>query len=139
DRLDGLGRVRGFERRPSPQPAPAEPQAEAEDTAPESPVAIDAASFLKDLRPLATAAATDGALLVGSILALLLLTSAFGGAGIARVLDTAAISVGLLASLIVALYFFLLGGIYGATPGQRWAGMTPARPFRGTARDAWAT
>jgi transcriptional regulator with XRE-family HTH domain len=137
DPLDGMARVRGFDRRPSAQAASAELPAEVAPAAAESPTPATAAPW-EELRRIATAAAIDGSILAGAILALLLLTGAFAGAGIARVLDTAAFSVGLLSAVIVALYFFLLGGICGATAGEHWAGAIPRRPFRGTARDAWA-
>jgi hypothetical protein len=137
DPLDGMARVRGFDRRPSAQPAAADPPADVGPAAAGSPAPATAAPS-EELRRIATAAAIDGSILAGAILALLLLTGAFAGAGIARVLETAAFSVGLLSAVIVALYFFLLGGICGATAGEQWAGAIPRRPFRGTAGEAWA-
>lgn len=131
DPLDGMARVRGCERA---QPArEADPiQADPPDALPSGPSGSAA-----DLRRLAAAAAADGAILAGLILVLLLLTAGVARVPVSHALETASAGAGLLASMLVALNFYLLGGIGGATPGERLTGSARVPPvFRGTASAA---
>lgn len=136
DPLDGMARVRGFERTPpvaAPEPSPAvskdEPRAE--------PAGMAAHART------AAAAAIDAVVLAALVLPVIAATAALCGVPIAMLVEVAAPAIVMLAALVAALYFLLLGGIGGATPGGRLAGQ-PAEPhaFRGTAtqaiRRAWA-
>lgn len=128
DPLDGMARVRGFERRPA---AP-DPQPDGNRSA-EAPGGDGMAVHAR----IAAAAAIDGAVLAALTLPMLAATAALARVPLADVVDVAAPAIGLLAALVAPLYFFLLGAIGGATPGERLAGPPAARgPFRGTAEMA---
>lgn len=133
DPLDGMARVRGFERTPSPA-APEPSPAVSKDAEP--------AGMAAHART-AAAAAIDAAVLAALILPVIAATAALCGVPIATLVEVAAPAMVMLATLVAALYFLLLGGIGGATPGARLAGQPAApRAFRGTAtqaiRRAWA-
>lgn len=126
DPLDGMARVRGFERRPpAPPPADTDPPVE-----PLEPQGVGAAPWPR----LALASAFDASILALLVLLLVLVTAGLSGTSVPRVLEAGAGSVAMLAALMVGLYFFLLGGIVGVTPGERLAGAPePRQAFRGTA------
>jgi hypothetical protein len=129
DPLDGMARVRGFERRP-PASSAADADPPAGPAQPPEPHGVGAAPWSR----LALASAFDASILAFLVLLLVLVTAGLSGASVPEVLEAGAGSVAMLAALVVGLYFFLLGGIVGATPGERLAGAPePRQAFRGTA------
>lgn len=134
DPLDGLARVHGFERRPSVAALPLAAPSGAHPPQPDPPVEQPPNhGTTLDWKRLATASAVDGALLAGFVTLLLLGTAALSGSSLSQVLDGASAGIALIAALSLALYFLLLGGIAGATFGERLTGQGEARPaFRGT-------
>ncbi|CAN5351414.1 hypothetical protein BH23ACI1_BH23ACI1_24860 [soil metagenome] len=130
DPLDGMARVRGFERTPA---APA-----ADDSASEPmPEAAGGTIGLAGHARSAAAAAVDAGLLAAVVLPLTAVTAALCGVPVATMVEAAAPAMALIGTLVATLYFLLLGGIGGATPGARLVGQPAApRAFRGTAEMA---
>jgi hypothetical protein len=112
DPLDGLARVHGLSRQPAQKPRKEAVEA---NTAPPS---------RGQWRPQA-AAATDAALLLAIDGALLQMTALVAGVSAGTLIRAGAPSLVLLYALIAGLYFVLLGGIGGGTPGVRLAQALP--------------
>lgn len=166
DPLDGIARVRGFDRHREAAAAPEhEPGAQIPGephVAPDSAVAGDSIVTAAPAVPRRTphvardpraargtshvarqtAALIDGLVLAGFGLVLLLLTARTAGVPIAALLDFAAPALLMLFGLVVGLYFLLLGGVMGSTVGihvMHLAGggvMAPGR-VQGVSRRAW--
>jgi transcriptional regulator with XRE-family HTH domain len=128
DPIDGLARVRGIDRPPSPPPASAEP-ADPPVTAPGWP-----------LTPLLRA--TVVAVVDTTVLLALLAIVGAASAAISRVtvpefVDVAAPAILAQALLVAGLYYVLLGGVGGATLGERVVEpQASRRRFRGTLGEA---
>jgi hypothetical protein len=122
DPIDGLARVRGFERRPLPKPI---------DVAPS--VARPAMRGIP-WRPQA-AALIDGGILIGIDLILLQLTALVAGVGAVDLLRLSAPSLIVLFTVVASLYYLLLGGIRMETIGARIA-RAPSRSPRSDRTDA---
>jgi transcriptional regulator with XRE-family HTH domain len=115
DPLDGLARVRGVEREP-PKPVAAHSGV----GEPEAPP-----------RRIAVATALDSSILAAIDLGLLASSAAFCGVTIEQLLEFALPAMLMLWGLIAGLYFLLLGGLAGATPGTWLVGLPPLAPDRG--------
>ena len=118
DPLDGLARVRGFERR-WPWVRPRDDQG-----APiEEPEPIgDATAGAMDWRPFA-AAAIDGGLIAAILGVLAKLTAVAAGAPLSDVAPVALPAWALLVLLIAVTYFVVLGGVRNATFGAAVSGV----------------
>lgn len=147
DALDGIARVRGFERRTEPaaarpaqdtpaalEPAAHVPLAAAEPRAPHRKHALQDASYLARQ----AAAAIDG-LVLGCIgFVLLALTARTAGVSIPALLQFATPALLMLFVLIAGLYFLLLGGILGTTAGTHLMHLArTAAPAAGGVHAVW--
>ena len=128
DPIRGLGRLRGVRqpRRPSSRPEP------------EIEVGLDASC--PDWR-LAAAAALDAALIGALLVVVVGSASLVAGAPLAG-LAGSALAFGLVSVLLGGSYFVWLGGVSGATGGERWLALRPSSDhvrclnLRGIARRA---
>jgi helix-turn-helix protein len=111
DPIDGLARVRGVRRQPPKTTSNA---------ALIGPLPVPPA-----LVPMAIATVTDSAILVAIDLILLLSSARMSGVTVERLLEFAFPFMLVLWTFIGGLYFFLLGGLGGATPGSSLAGISP--------------
>lgn len=111
DPLDGLARVRGLERQPKRTVVTADP--------------VPELSSLTAREALATA--IDSGLLASIDLSLLGASAWACGVTVERLLEVAAPAMLMMFALIAGLYFLLLAGVAGETPGSRIAG-TAGRP-----------
>jgi hypothetical protein len=139
DPIDALARLRGVRHAPKPG-APSEP-APVPSSSPGEP-------FIA-WKPLA-AAAIDGGIIMGLVLALLVITMIFCGAPPSGFQRMAAPAFGLMGILLGGCYFICFAGIAGATMGERITGLSLApqdrrshdghavltRALRGVLRDA---
>jgi transcriptional regulator with XRE-family HTH domain len=128
DPIDGLARVRGIER-PAPSPS-----------AGEAPVEAPPSASARTAIPLARAvavAALDTTVLLAFTAIITVATAAVGGVTVPQVVELAAGAILAQAVLAGALYFILLGGIGGATLGERIVEpQASRRRFRGTLGEA---
>ena len=131
DPLDGLARVRGFVRRSRPTVADEERMPVARPHALATP---EPGEPTPDWRRFA-ASAIDGAVLVCVVLALAQLTAVAAGTPMSDVIAVAFPAWALMAALISATYFVLLGGIRNATLGVAAVG-APVEGRRVEALDA---
>ena len=123
DPLDGLARVRGFERQAAPAAAPPAPRA----FAPVPEPAVRAGLLTE-----AAAAATDTLVLLGVGWITSVAAAWVCGVTVAELIAHGGVSILALVLLAGAAYFVLLGGIGGATLGSRLAGVrAPGAAFRG--------
>lgn len=129
DPLDGMKRVRGFER-PARREEPAQKQEAAapppqQDKANRPPADLGTSWMFAlpdsnaNLARAAAASAVDGGILGGIALVLAAFTSRVSGVPAASVLEVAGPAMFVVFLLIAALYFVLLGGIRGETVGAR--------------------
>lgn len=149
DPLDGLARVRGFGRRPRRRESE-EASAESGGRAPGTFLHEALAFNLHPLNPARTsdcsnvtefdwrpsaASAIDGAVLAGVVLALAKLTAVAAGTAVSDVIGLALPAWALIAALIGATYFVLLGGVRNATLGATAVGVrleeSPSTPLDG--------
>jgi hypothetical protein len=79
-----------------------------------------------DVVPRLCASAIDGAILAAIAGVLVTLSARAAGLAVAELLRFASPAMLMLAVLIAGLYFLLLGGVAGATIGQRVARLAPA-------------
>jgi hypothetical protein len=114
DPLDGLARVRGLARRVKSRAAD-DPAPSARASRAPAPVEHFNESAA-DWRTMA-ASAIDGALLVSVVVAMAQLTALAAGAPLPDVIAVAAPAWALMAAVVMALYFVLLGGVRNATLG----------------------
>jgi transcriptional regulator with XRE-family HTH domain len=128
DPIEGLARVRGIERsRPSPP---------AGETPVESPVPAAARTAIALARA-AAVAALDTTVLLAFTVIITVATAAVCGVTVPQLVELAAVAILAQAVLAGALYFILLGGIGGATLGERIVEpQASRRRFRGTLGEA---
>jgi transcriptional regulator with XRE-family HTH domain len=128
DPIEGLARVRGIER---PPPSP---------SAGEAPVESPVPGAARTAIPLARAAAVaalDTTVLLAFTAIITVATAAVSGVTVPQLVELAAVAILVQALLAGALYFILLGGIGGATLGERIVEpQASRRRFRGTLPDA---
>jgi transcriptional regulator with XRE-family HTH domain len=137
DPIDGLARVRGFER--SPQPEAPGPRAQAPAGAEGVPAAPapHARAWTAPLARAASVAALDTTVLLAFVTLVAAATAGLCGISVLALLDMAAPAVLAQALLVGGLYFVLMGGIGGATLGERIVEpQASRRRFRGTLGEA---
>ena len=117
DPIDGLARVRGVERE---APKPAAGGGIVGPVAPPLRVAV--------------ATALDSSVLAAIDVCVLASSAALCGVTVGRLLEFALPAMLLLWGLIAGLYFLLLGGLAGATPGTWVSGLPPMAPDKGPIR-----
>ena len=125
DPLDGLARVRGFERK-SPKvrlkPEMTEARLKRDATNERKPVATGEAIAMARA---AAASAIDGALLSVFTIVLLQVTALLSHASLAESAPHAAPAVGTIVAVVATVYFVMLAGLRQATFGQTMAQVRP--------------
>jgi len=130
DPIDGMARVRGI-RRPSPQPAPAQPPerqrrfaqtAKAQSVPGPRSSTIGPRHSIPSWRP-AAAAAIDAAIVLGMLTALIVVTVATFRIPLHAFGPGAAIAFGTVGLLMAISYFAVFGGIAGETAGTQLVGL----------------
>lgn len=155
DPLDGMARVRGFDR-PARRPAAAGAPPPLDEAARDdqsgnrghsetSAIATrdwELPALAPDLARTAAASAIDGAILAAISLVLVAATASVAGIPASTLVELAGPAMVAIAGFIAGLYFVLLGGIRGATVGARFMSVAqveaPAGPAAADAlRRAW--
>ena len=125
DPIDGLARVRGIER-PRKEPARESPPAPEAVSAAVQPPPAPVYRLDESVARSAAAAAVDAAVLAGVVMGAVVSAAAAAGVSTGALLAQSPLAVLPLAAALGVLYFVLLAGVGGWTPGLRAAGLAPA-------------